>query len=194
MDITTATAFMTANKTTDIEIVLIDGDSVFGTALSVNSKGANVKDDNGKTRSVSLARIADLVLIEDDTFGSDDDADDLAAADIDLDARELADIDELEIDDEDGIYGEDEDEGDDEDDHEDAAAELYRMEEIVNEISDGATTAEIAAHLTDLMGTEITPKELRVHLRALGLGVGKGRKYALSSGEFRAVVAVIRAA
>ncbi len=177
MDITTATAFMTANKTADIEIVLTDGTSVYGTALSVNSKGANVKDDNGKTRSVALSRIADLVLIEDDTFGSDDDADDLAAAEM--------------LDDEDGIYGEDEDEDDDEDA---AAAELDRMEEIVNEISDGATTAEIAAHLTDLMGTEITPKELRVHLRALGLGVGKGRKYALSSGEFRAVVAVIRAA
>jgi hypothetical protein len=165
MDATTATAFITANKTADIEIVLTDGDSVFGTALSVNSKGVNVKDDAGKTRSVSLARVAELVLIEDDTFGSDDDADDLAAA-------ELAD---------------EEDMDDDED-----TTEADRMEEIVNEISDGATTAEIAAHLTDLMGSEITPKELRVHLRALGLGVGKGRKYALSAGEFRAVVGLIR--
>ena len=68
-----------------------------------------------------------------------------------------------------------------------------RMEEIVNEISDGATTAEIAAHLTDYLEREVTPKELRVHLRALGLGVGKGRKYALSSGEFRAVVNILKA-
>lgn len=66
-----------------------------------------------------------------------------------------------------------------------------RMEEIVNEISDGATTAEIADHLTTYLEREVTPKELRVHLRALGLGVGKGRKYALSSGEFRAVVNIL---
>lgn len=77
-----------------------------------------------------------------------------------------------------------------ENDAEDVDTEL---EDIVNEISDGATTAEIAAHLTDYLKREITPKELRVHLRALGLGVGKGRKYALSSGEFRAVVNVINA-
>lgn len=150
MDATTATAFITANKTADIEIVLTDGDSVFGTALSVNSKGVNVKDDNGKTRSVSLARVADLVLIDDDTFGADDDADD------------------------------------------DAAAELNdALNDVADSISDGATTAEVAAALSDVLGREITPKELRVHLRALGLGVGKGRKYALSAGELRAVHTVI---
>lgn len=171
MDATTATAFITTNKGADIEIVTIDGDSIYGTAFSVNSKGVNVKDDNGKTRSVSLARIDDLVLIEDDTFGSDDDADDLAAAELAAD-----------------IMSVDEDDMDDEDDADDAAAELaMRLDEVADEISDGASTAEVAAALSDVLDREITPKELRVQLRALGLGVGKGRKYALSAGELRAV-------
>jgi translation initiation factor 6 (eIF-6) len=77
---------------------------------------------------------------------------------------------------------------DDEDD-----TEADRMEELANEVSDGATTAEVAALLSDYLERDLTPKELRVHLRALGLGVGKGRKYALSAGEFRAVVKVINA-
>lgn len=144
MNADTATAFITSNKGADIEIVLTDGDSVYGTALSVNSKGVNVKDD-GKTRSVALSRVAELVLVEDDTFGSDDDADD----------------------------------------------EASRIEELANEVSDGATTAEVAALLSDYLNRDLTPKELRVRLRALGLGVGKGRKYALSAGEFRAVIKVI---
>lgn len=149
MDATTATAFITANKGADIEVVLTDGDSIYGTALSVNSKGVNVKDDAGKTRSVSLNRVDELVLIEDDTFGADDEADD-----------EAADL-------------------------------ISRLDEVADEISDGATTAEVAAALSDVMEREVTPKELRVHLRALGLGVGKGRKYALSAGELRAVHNVI---
>lgn len=183
MDATTATAFITANKGSDIAVVLTDGTEIYGSALSVNSKGVNIKID-GKTRSFSLARVDSLDLdAADDTYGADDIADDVAAADLDLDARELADIDELEIDD-----------ADDDPELDDDTTDADRMEEIVNEISDGASTAEIAGHLTDLLGTEITPKELRVHLRALGLGVGKGRKYALSSGEFRAVVGLIRAA
>ena len=68
-----------------------------------------------------------------------------------------------------------------------------RMEELANEVSDGASTAEVAALLSDYLNRDVAPKELRVHLRALGLGVGKGRKYALSAGEFRAVVKVIEA-
>ncbi len=71
--------------------------------------------------------------------------------------------------------------------------EADRMEELANEVSDGATTAEVAAALSDYLDRDLTPKELRVHLRALGLGVGKGRKYALSAGEFRAVIKAIEA-
>jgi hypothetical protein len=69
-----------------------------------------------------------------------------------------------------------------------------RIEELANEVSDGATTSEVAALLSDYLERELTAKELRVHLRALGLGVGKGNKYALSEGEFRAVIGVIRTA
>jgi hypothetical protein len=65
------------------------------------------------------------------------------------------------------------------------------LEDLANEVSDGATTTEVAALLSDFLGREVTPKELRVHLRALGLGVGKGNKYALSEGEFRAVIRVL---
>lgn len=146
MNITAATAFITANKGSDIEIVLADGTSIFGTALSVNSKGVNVKDD-GKTRSVSLSRVDNLVLVTDDTFGSDDDADDLAAAD----AEDTTD------------------------------AEIYAM------LSDGMSTAELAAILAETLNIDLDAKELRVHLRALGLGVGKGRKYSLTATEYRMV-------
>lgn len=76
------------------------------------------------------------------------------------------------------------------DDSDDTEAD--RLEELANEVSDGATTAEVAALLSDYLERDLTPKELRVHLRALGLGVGKGNKYALSEGEFRAVIKVIR--
>src|SRR4051812_42105000 len=60
-------------------------------------------------------------------------------------------------------------------------------EEIYAELGDGMTTAELAAHLSDSLNLDMTPKELRVHLRALGLGVGKGRKYSLTATEYRMV-------
>jgi hypothetical protein len=60
-------------------------------------------------------------------------------------------------------------------------------EDIYAELGDGMTTAELAAHLSDALKTDLTPKELRVHLRALGLGVGKGRKYSLTATEYRLV-------
>lgn len=143
MDKATATAFIATNKGEDIVIDLVDGTDVRGEALSVNSKGVNVKDEDGKTRSVALSRVKVLWT---------------------------------------------------EADHDDEADEANRLEELANEVSDGATTAEVAALLSDYLERDLTPKELRVHLRALGLGVGKGRKYALSAGEFRAVIRVINAA
>lgn len=148
MNATTATDFITTNKGTEIIIHLADGSTVLGEALSVNSKGVNVKNA-GKTRSVALSKVADMFIADGDL---DDEDEDMEA--------EVAD----------------------------------RMEELANEVSDGATTAEVAALLSDYLEREITPKELRVHLRALGLGVGKGRKYALSAGEFRAVVKVLETA
>jgi hypothetical protein len=67
-------------------------------------------------------------------------------------------------------------------------------EDIYAELGDGMTTSELAAHLSDALNTDLTPKELRVHLRALGLGVGKGRKYSLTATEFRMVRDLVRTA
>lgn len=139
----TARDLITDAKDNDLEVtvLLADGTTFTGTPVSVNSKGVNVKDENGKTRSFGLARITAVQ-----------------------------------------VDGEDTDEDDDTD---------TTLEDLANEVSDGATTTEVAALLSDFLGREITPKELRVHLRALGLGVGKGNKYALSEGEFRAVIKVL---
>lgn len=57
--------------------------------------------------------------------------------------------------------------------------------EIPEDLHDGMTTAELAA----VFG--IQAKELRVHLRSLGLGVGKGRKYSLAEADYRAVLNLI---
>lgn len=46
---------------------------------------------------------------------------------------------------------------------------------------DGMTTADVAAMF------DMEAKELRVHLRKLGRGVGKGRKYGLGADDVRAV-------
>ncbi|MET0416564.1 MAG: hypothetical protein ABW022_11150 [Actinoplanes sp.] len=148
MDATTATDFIAANKGAEIIIILTDDSTITGEALSVNSKGVNVKVD-GKTRSVALSRVASF----------------------DFDVE----------DDENGIYGQDTDEGDDTD------------EEIYAALGDGMTTTELAAHLSDALSVTMTPKELRVHLRALGLGVGKGRKYSLTATEYRMVKDLITA-
>jgi hypothetical protein len=66
-------------------------------------------------------------------------------------------------------------------------------EDIYADLGDGMTTAELAAHLAEYLKLDLTPKELRVHLRALGLGVGKGRKYSLTATEFRMVRDLIKA-
>ena len=57
--------------------------------------------------------------------------------------------------------------------------------EVPEDLHDGMTTAELAA----VFGIEA--KELRVHLRSLGLGVGKGRKYSLAESDYRAVKALV---
>lgn len=138
----TATDLITAFKADDMDVTvrLVDGTEVYGSPISVNSKGVNIKVD-GKVRSFGLSRV-------DAIFNDAEDQDD---------AAELTDA----------------------------------LNDAADELSDGATTAEVAAALSDILDRAITPKELRVHLRALGLGVGKGRKYALSAGELRAVHTVI---
>lgn len=126
-----AEQFILANKGEAVVITKTDGSLVVpGTALSVNSKGVNIKTDAGRTVSISLTRIASMVL-----------ADDTDPTDEDIEAG----------------------------------------------LMDGMTTAQLA----DVFGIEA--KELRVHLRALGLGVGKGRKYSLAVADYRAVKALVAA-
>lgn len=48
------------------------------------------------------------------------------------------------------------------------------------------TTAEIAAAL------DMSAYDLRVHLRAMGLGVGKGRTYGFAADEARGIVHTVR--
>jgi len=48
-------------------------------------------------------------------------------------------------------------------------------------VGDGMSTAEVAALF------DMTAKELRVHLRAMGIGVGKGRRYAFTPADVDAV-------
>jgi hypothetical protein len=139
MNNTAATDFMNDNKGEAIIVFLSDGTRVTGNALSVNSKGVNIKVD-GKVRSFGLNRISDLWTVADRKAEEGTDA--------------LTDV------------------------PEDVQAMLH----------DGMTTAELA----DLIGT--TPKELRVTLRALGMGVGKGRKYSLTPSAYVAVRAAIAAA
>lgn len=169
-----ATDFITANKGTEIVLNLRDGSTVEGAALSVNSKGVNVKID-GKTKSVSLSRIESMDLVTDNV--EDYDGADLADDDADAEDAIIEDFDDEDGDDEDEVDAEEE--------------AFMNASEIEDELHDGMTTAQLADLVSRATGTELTPKELRVHLRALGLGVGKGRKYALSAGEFRAVVGVV---
>lgn len=187
MDATTATAFMTANKGETIIVTLIDGTEIYGNAISVNSKGVNIKNDQDKVQSIGLKRVDMLNLVP------GPDADDLE--DDDLDAREIRDLNELEVDDEDFNDLAAEMMFDDgtviKADDEDVPTLDDKLNGVADEISDGASTTEVAAALSDVLGRELTPKELRVHLRALGLGVGKGRKYVLSVGELRAVHTLI---
>lgn len=138
----TAADYIANAKADELEVIvtLIDGTSVAGDPISVNSKGVNLKVD-GKVRSFGLKRIA--------TVSSDLDDDD------------------------------------------DVADEEMSDEDIYAELGEDMTTAELAAHLEDSLKINLTPKELRVHLRALGLGVGKGRKYSLTATEYRMVKDIV---
>lgn len=126
MNVETVTGFITSNKGQDVSVSLTDHTVVTGTAVSVNSKGINLKVD-GKIRSFGLGRIDHLFVP-----GSETDT-----------------------------------------------------VEMPEDLHDGMTTAELAA----VFGIEA--KELRVHLRSLGLGVGKGRKYSLAESDYRAVKALV---
>lgn len=142
IDIEIATDLITTAKANDelVMITLVDGTIVTGSAISVNSKGVNLKIDD-KTRSFGLKRIDAIDLVTDDEDDSDEETDE----------------------------------------------DIYAM------LGDDMTTAELADHLSDHLNISLSPKELRVHLRALGLGVGKGRKYSLSASEYRLVKDIVTA-
>lgn len=133
MDTATATDLINDFKAAELEVTvrLTDGTEVYGTPVSVNSKGVNLKVD-GKVRSFGLNRVN-------------------------------------------AIFNDADDEGD-------VVNVLTEVpEDIQAKLHDGMTTAELA----ELLDT--TPKELRVTLRALGMGVGKGRKYSLTPSAYVAV-------
>lgn len=112
MDITTVTAFMNDNKGEAIVVTLVDGTTLMGTAVSVNSKGVNIKTAEGKTVARPVAKIQAL-----DVAGVDDEL----------------------------------------------------------------TTAEMAAIF------DTNAKALRVVLRKMDLGVGKGKRYTLHRSDVPAI-------
>lgn len=129
MDTTTATEFIAAHKGTDVIVSLVDGSISTGSALSVNSKGVNIKRD-GKTVSFNLKKVDTITLP--------------------------------------------------------VPIELVDDEAVL--AHDGMTTRELA----DILGTDA--KSLRVTLRSLGLGVGKGRKYSLAVSDLANVRKAIASA
>jgi hypothetical protein len=126
------TAITEAKELGELVLVhLADGTTATGAPISVNTKGVNIKMEDGKTRSFSLNRVKAIDIV------SDDEAEYDALDDVPEDIAEM--------------------------------------------LHDGMTTRELA----ELMDT--TPKALRVSLRALGMGVGKGRTYSLSPSAYIAV-------
>lgn len=170
------TEIVNANKGELAEVSYTDNTGVMntitGTLISINSKGVNLKVD-GRVTSRSLSRVVWVAIDE---------------GDVDADAIQDAEID---------AYGDDEeadDEYDGDDDIEVEAAEdgianldlpgTDELDALVAEL-DGCTTAELA----DVFG--MAAKELRVHLRALGMGVGKGHRYHLTADQVTTVRAAL---
>jgi hypothetical protein len=143
-------------------------ETITGQLISINSKGVNVRTAENKVVSRSLTRVAWIAIDEGDVELSEDDEADMLADMV-----------------EEGVI--------EDDDIETAAAEdgianlnlpnVDEMNALVAEL-DGCTTAELA----DVFG--MAAKELRVHLRALGMGVGKGHRYHLTADQ----IATVRAA
>lgn len=142
-------------------------ETLTGQLISVNSKGVNIKVD-GRVTSRSLAKIAWVAIDEGDVELTEDEEADMLADMVEKGTIEVED-----------------------DDIETAAAEngvenldLPNEADVLVAELDGCTTAELA----DVFG--MAAKELRVHLRALGMGVGKGHRYHLTADD----IAKVRAA
>lgn len=166
-------------KGTDTVLVLTltDGTTVEGTAISVNSKGVNLKATDGKTITRAISRIT---AIETEAQHADamnrDEAAEIAEADaIDPEGDEL------------GAYADPEFMDDDE------IADAINADEdaeidIPAEADDEGLTASEAA---DVFG--IPAKDLRKVTRAMGLGVGRGRVYRLAADDMKAIDAELKA-
>jgi hypothetical protein len=166
IDITAANtpAAAAAYKGRPAILTLTDGTTVEGDFLSVNSKGWNVIVD-GVTVSRGFARTASVEIM-DYTGDEADVADELDDMDEDTEADYIADMyesGEVDLTDGEGPQG-----------------DATEMDALVAEL-DGATTAEVA----EIFGT--SAKELRVTLRALGMGVGKGHRYHLTAEQITVV-------
>lgn len=144
-------------------ITLNDSTTLEGDFLSVNSKGWNIIAD-GVTVSRGLARVAKVEIM--DYTGDEADVADELEMDEDTEADYIADMyesGEVDLTDGEGPMG-----------------DATEMDALVAEL-DGATTAEVA----QIFGT--SAKELRVTLRALGMGVGKGHRYHLTAEQITVV-------
>jgi hypothetical protein len=156
-----AKMFMTVNKGQEIAVELTDGTEVTGAAVSLNSKGINIRATGLK--SIKLDRVVALICPDSPNAGmtslrDDDIADGIA---------------EIEAD----------DEWMDEDTEADYIADMLESDEVdltdvdTDDTANVFTTAEVAARFS------MTAKELRVQLRAWGMGVGQGRTYGLTSAD-----------
>jgi hypothetical protein len=165
--LTTITPGSTAYKGYTVTLNLVDGTELTGVLISVNSKGWNVRTMDAACVSRGLAKVTS-VDVWDETDGADLDMDEDAEADmIAADPTSAGDFDFP---------------SDDDTDADTIAEDTDPMDALVAEL-DGMTTAELA----DVFHT--TAKELRVTLRALGMGVGKGRRYTLDTDAVRLVKA-----
>jgi hypothetical protein len=172
MNITTANtpAAAAEYKGLPATMTLTDGAVLTGTFLSVNSKGWNIIDANGATVSRSITRVANMDVDADAAPDMDEDteadymADMTAAGEIDF--EDCCETGACEHDDADGNTV--------------GLPANSEMDALVAEL-DGATTAEVA----EIFGT--SAKELRVTLRALGMGVGKGHRYHLTAEQITVV-------
>lgn len=146
-----------------VTFTMTNGDVATGTFLSVNSKGWNLIDGTGATISRSIAKVASVILTVDPTP--------VAGYNAPVALTEL-------------LTMEDAPEIHDNDIFEDAPG--TDIDALVAEL-DGASTRELA----DVFG--IAAKELRVHLRALGMGVGKGHRYHLTADQINTVKVALNA-
>jgi hypothetical protein len=163
MNITAAN--WTEFKGQTVTIQTANGDALEGSLISLNSKGWNIKTDEGKvitrtqgvTVDISTGGVEGVEDLPDDFFLEADNDEGFEEGDSTREFEELTDAEIVAADD---------------------AQELTTAEyEDLSGDDEGHTTAELAEIF------ETTARELRKTLRALGLGVGRGRRYNLTDAD-----------